>query len=104
MLFDILVHRDIRARELFRDSDPFPIVIGTRPIGSSDLHRLLHPGVRIGNASRTLPDVATVEDDTREVTLDVPGRFEARVTFRRFYFRRRTMAQWLWTAESAVEV
>ena len=81
-----------------------PIVIGTRPIGSSDLHRLLHPGVCIGNASRTLPDAAAVEDDTREVTLDVPGRFKARVTFRRSYFRRGKMAQWFWTAEGAVEV
>lgn len=64
----------------------------------------LVPGDYIGNATRTLPDAATVEDDTREVTVDVPGRFTARVTFRRFYFKRGKMSRWFWTAESAAKV
>ncbi len=61
----------------------------------------LIPGDYIGNAARTLPDAPTVEDDTREVTVDVPGRFAARVTFRRFHYKRGKMSRWFWTAESA---
>ncbi len=41
----------------------------------------LIPGDRIGNAARTLLDAVTSTSDTQEVTIDVPGRFVARVTF-----------------------
>jgi hypothetical protein len=36
--------------------------------------------------------------------IDFPGRFRARVTFRRFYFKRGKMSRWFWTAESAAKV
>ena len=61
------------------------------------------PGHCVGNAASTLPDATTVEDDTREVTIDVPGRFRATITFRRFHYRRGKMSRWFWTAESAVK-
>jgi hypothetical protein len=61
----------------------------------------LIPAEFIGKAARTLPDAATVEEDTREVTVEVPGRFSAKVTFRRVHHKR---GKWFWKAESAVKV
>jgi hypothetical protein len=62
----------------------------------------LIPGDYIGTAARTLPDAATAQDDIREITVDVPGRFRATITFRRFHEKR--WGRWFWTAESAVRV
>ena len=58
----------------------------------------------IGNAASTVSDAATAQDEPREVTIDVAGRFRARITFRRFYFKRGKMSRWFWTAERAEKV
>ena len=71
---------------------------------SSENVLALIPGDLISKAGQTLPDAATAQDEPREVTIDVAGRFTATVTFRRFYFKRGKMSRWFWTAESAVKV
>ena len=62
----------------------------------------LIPGDYISAAGQTLPDCASATDDTREVTIDVAGRFTATITFRRFHEKR--WGRWFWTADSAVEI
>jgi hypothetical protein len=71
-------------------------------MSSSENVLALIPGDYISAAGSTLPDCATCKDGTREVTIDVAGRFRATITFRRFHEKR--WGRWFWTAESAVTV
>ena len=71
-------------------------------MSSSENVLALIPGDYISAAGSTLPDCATCKDDSREVTIDVAGRFTATITFRRFHEKR--WGRWFWTAERAVEV
>jgi hypothetical protein len=73
-------------------------------ISSSENILRLIPGEFISAAGRTLPDAANAKDEPHEVTIDVAGRFTARITFRRFHYKRGKWSQWFWTAESAVKV
>jgi hypothetical protein len=49
----------------------------------------LIPGELIAIASRTLPPAETCEGEQREVEIDVPGRFRARVLFKPFLLQAR---------------
>ena len=73
-------------------------------MSSSENILALIPGDIISDAGRTLPDCATASEDTREVTIDVAGRFTATITFRRFHHKRRKIDRWFWTAENAADV
>jgi hypothetical protein len=55
----------------------------------------------IGNAARSLLDATTVEDDTREVTIHVPGPPASLPGSRSV---GSTSGRWFWTVESAVKV
>jgi hypothetical protein len=59
------------------------------------------PGDYISAAGQKLPDAATETEEFREVEIDVPCWFKARIRFRRFHFKRGKMGRWFWTAESA---
>ena len=62
------------------------------------------PGDYIAAAAKALPDAATDTETFREVVIDVPQWFRARIRFRRFRFKRGKMSQWFWTAESAERI
>jgi len=51
-----------------------------------------------------LPAAATDSDEFREVEIDVPNWFKARICFKRFHFKRGKMDRWFWTAESALRI
>jgi hypothetical protein len=48
----------------------------------------LIPGDYISAAGQTLPDAATDTEAFREVEIDVPAWFKARIRFKRFHFKR----------------
>jgi len=60
-------------------------------MSSSENILALIPGDYISAAGQTLPDCATAPDEPRDLTIDVAGRFTARITFRRFHFKRGKM-------------
>jgi hypothetical protein len=62
------------------------------------------PGDYISAAVQTLPDAEKDTEEFREVEIDVPGWFRARILFKRFHFKRGKMSRWFWTAESAAIV
>ena len=62
------------------------------------------PGEYISAAEQTLPDAATDTEAFREVEIDVPRWFKARIRFKRFHFKRGKMGRWFWTAESAEKI
>jgi hypothetical protein len=43
----------------------------------------------------------TCKGDFREVTVDVPGRFRAKIRCEPFYFKRGRTSRWFWHARSA---
>ena len=64
----------------------------------------LIPGDYISAAEKTLPDAATDTEAFREVEIDVPNWFKAKIRFKRFHFKRGKMSRWFWTAESAEKI
>jgi hypothetical protein len=52
----------------------------------------------------TLPDAEKDTEEFREVEIDVPRWFKARIRFKRFHFQRGRMSRWFWTAESAERI
>ena len=64
----------------------------------------LIPGQYISAAGKTLPDAATDTEAFREVVIDLPGRFKARIRFERFHFRRGKMTRWFGTPHSAERI
>jgi hypothetical protein len=61
----------------------------------------LIPGDYISAAGQTQPDAETDTAEFRQVEIDVPRWFRARIRFKRFHFERGKMDRWFWTAESA---
>jgi len=43
----------------------------------------------------------TDTEEFREVEIDVPQWFKAKIRFKRFHFKRGKMSRWFWTADSA---
>jgi hypothetical protein len=64
----------------------------------------LIPGELISAAAKMLPDAEKDMEAFREVTVDVPGGFKARIRFERFQFRRGKVSRWFWTPFSAKRV
>lgn len=62
------------------------------------------PGDLIAQASRTLPPAERCKGMLREVEIDVPGRFRAKVLYKPFYFKPGKIGRWFWTAESAERI
>jgi hypothetical protein len=62
------------------------------------------PGECLGAAAKSLPDAERDTEKFRDVVLDVPGRFTARVRFERFHFKRGKMSRWFWTPHSAERI
>jgi hypothetical protein len=46
------------------------------------------------------PFLDEAQDEPRKVMVDVAGRFTARITFRRFHYKRGKMSKWFWTARA----
>jgi hypothetical protein len=61
----------------------------------------LIPGEYISGAAKTLPDAGTDTEAFREVVIDVPGSYKAKIRFERFHFKRGKTSRWFWTPESA---
>jgi hypothetical protein len=61
-------------------------------------------GDYISAAGQTLPDAETDTEAFREVEIDVPDWFRARIRFKRYQHKRGKMSRWFWTAESAETV
>ena len=81
---------------------PFMLYISTAIAKENVLHFI--PGDYISAAGQTLPDAATDTEEFREVEIDVPRWFKARIRFKRFHFKRGKMRRWFWTAESAERI
>jgi hypothetical protein len=64
----------------------------------------LIPGEVISAAAKTLPDAERDTETFREVTVEIPGRFKARIRFERFQFRRGRLSRWFWTPHSAQKI
>ena len=64
----------------------------------------LIPGDYISAAGQTLPDAETDTKEFREVEIDVPRWFKAKIRFKRFHLKRGKMSQWFWTAESVERI
>ena len=62
------------------------------------------PGDCISAVGQTLPDAATDTEEFREVEIDVPRWFKARIRFKRFHLKRGKMRRWFWTAENAERI
>ena len=62
------------------------------------------PGDCIAAAGKTLPDAEKDKEAFREVVVDVPGFFKAKIRFERFHSKRGKMSRWFWTPESAERV
>ena len=60
------------------------------------------PGDIIGAASNTLPPAETCKGEIREVTVDVPDRFRAKIRFEPF--RGKRFGRWFWLACRAERV
>jgi hypothetical protein len=64
----------------------------------------LIPGDYIAGAAQTLPDAGKDTEAFREVVIDVPHGFKAKIRFSRFHYKRGNMDRWFWTAESAERI
>ena len=62
------------------------------------------PGDYISAARQTLPDAEKDTEEFREVEIDVPRWFKARIRFKRFHLKRGKMRRWFWTAENAERI
>jgi hypothetical protein len=62
------------------------------------------PGDYIAAAEQALPNAATDTEAFREVVIDVPQWFSAKIRFKRFHSKRGKMSRWFWTAESAERI
>ena len=62
------------------------------------------PGEYISAAKQGLPDPETDTEAFREVVIDVPRWFKAKIRFERFHFKRGKMSRWFWTPHSAERV
>jgi hypothetical protein len=62
------------------------------------------PGDCIAAAAKALPDAERDTEKFREVEIDVPRWFKARIRFQRFHFKRGKMSRWFWTPYSAERV
>jgi len=62
------------------------------------------PGEYISAAKQGLPDPETDTEAFREVVIDVPRWFKAKIRFERFHFKRGKMSRWFWTPHSAERI
>jgi hypothetical protein len=62
------------------------------------------PGDCIAAAAKTLPDAETDTEEFREVVIDIPRWFNAKIRFERLHFKRGKMSRWFWTPYSAKRV
>jgi hypothetical protein len=59
------------------------------------------PGEYLGQAAKSLPDPEKDTEHFRDVVVDMPGRFKAKVRFERFHRKRGKTDRWFWTPYSA---
>jgi hypothetical protein len=64
----------------------------------------LIPGDCIAAGAMELPEAEKDTATFREVLIDVPGHFKARIRFERFHSKRGKMSRWFWTPHSAERV
>ena len=59
------------------------------------------PGDLVGTPTLGFPPAETCKGEFREVIVDVPGHFRAKIRYEPQYFKRGKMSRWFWLPKSA---